>query len=218
MSLATPLPSHFRNALHDAGVSTELDFDPRYQLNANHPLLALSNSIHRELDPRRPTMPPRPTGLTRSPGIGRTGGDAAPPQATLAHSPTREQTRGTPLEMLRRADIDPHAFSTAVSNLVTFGNDLPPYIRAFLRNAGIPYHISRTEAFNGNHPLLSFDRQVRTALGARTPPAGTRSRPAETRLAGQPATQRQTTPTALDSADFDQSAVFAAPRPNVEGR
>ncbi|RDV00455.1 hypothetical protein DWV00_01295 [Trinickia dinghuensis] len=218
LSLGQALPPHFRAALDEAGVSTELDFDSRMALNLNHPLLALSNSIHSELGSRMPAAAqPRPAGLTRSPGLRRAGGETSPPQAAQARLAPREQTSHAPLETLRRAGIDPHAFNAAVANFLSFGHDLPADITAFLRNAGIPHHIDATQAFDGRHPLLAFDRQVRAALGPRTP-AATRSRPMPNAAAGSAATLRRPTQAPLDSSEFDQSAVFAAPRRGVEGR
>lgn len=223
MSLGTPLAPHFQAALHDAGVNTELDFDPRNALDLNHPLLKLSNDLHRELQPRTPAAAtPRPTGLSRNPGLRRTQGDASPPRAAQAaptaqaHSPARAQTNRAPLEALNRAGIDPREFNAAVSNYLSYGNNLPAHITAFLQNAGIPHHISMAEGF-GRHPLVDFDQQVRLALRTQTP-APARSRPAGNTQARPAAPLRRPTPAPLDSADFDQSAVFAAPPHNLGAR
>lgn len=227
------LPTDFKAALRHAGVNTAVDFHSGEPL-INHPLMALSHDIHRELNPRRPAATParpvvtlhrpaatpaqpaatpaRPAGLTRSQGLRRTEGDASPPHADQAA-----------LEALNQAGIDPHEFNTAVSNYVSYGNDLPAPITAFLQNAGIRHHISTTEALNPSHPLLAFDRQVRVALRNQTP-AAPRSRSAGNTPGGLTPARRRTTPTPaaspapLNSADFDQSAVFAAPPRNVGAR
>lgn len=221
MSLGIALPPHFQAALHHAGVSTELELNTRDAIDANHPLLALSNKIYSELRSSRPAAtPPRPAGLTRSPGLRRRG-ETSPPQGAQAapvaraHSPARGQTNQAPLETLRRAGIDPHEFNTAVANFMSFGNDFPPNIVSFLRNAGIPHDI--TEGFHGSHPLLAFDQQVRVALRNQTP-AAPRSRPAGNTPARPTPTLRRPTPAPLDSADFDQSAAFSAPQHNVGPR
>lgn len=221
ISVNTPLPRHFRAALHDAGVDTNLRSSEA--LNLNHPLLKLTNDIKSELHPRRPAAaPPRPTGLTRSSGLRRTEGNASPPraaqtaQAAQAHSPAREQTSRAPLDALNRAGIDPRAFNAAMQNFLTYGRALPANITAFLQNAGIPHQIDRMEGF-GNHPLVAFDQQVRLALRAQAP-APTRPRPAGNTQARPTPPLRRPTPAPLDSADFDQSAMFAAPPRNVGAR
>lgn len=219
LTFVAPLPAHFEAELHNAGVSTDLISDNMQ--NANHPLLALSNKIFSELHPRRAAAtPPRPTGLSRSPGLRRTGGETSPPRAAPAAgtgSPVHEPASRAPLEALSRAGIDPREFRTAVSNYVALANRLPANIIRFLQDEGIRHDISSTRRIDPDHPLLAFDQQVRTALSSQTP-AAAQARPARNAPATQAPTPRRPAPAPLNSADFDESAVFAAPTHSLRGR